>query len=136
MDPLLSIQIYHDPPVYRPGDRMRFDFQIDAIELEDLSAVEASIVWTTEGKGDEDMGIHFFERRVPSDTDDDLRSLHSCYVTLPNSPLSYFGELLQVRWSARVRIFVRGGNEFCTEKQFILSSAATTTPARVLPHEA
>lgn len=133
MDPLLSIQIYNDPPVYRPGDSMRFDFQIDAIAAVDLSAVEASIVWTTEGKGDEDLGIHFFERRIATDADGDLRSLRTCHVTLPNSPLSYHGELLQVRWKARVRIFVRGGAEYCVEKPFILSATAKTSPARVLP---
>ena len=109
---------------------MRFDYQVDAIALDELSAVEASIVWTTEGKGDEDMGVHFFERRVPTDTKYDLRSLHTCHVVLPNSPLSYFGEILQVRWSARLRVFVRGGAEFCTEKPFILSTTAST-PADV-----
>ena len=89
MDPLLSIQIYNDPPVYRPGDVMRFDLQIDGIDLEDLSAVETSVLWTTEGKGDEDLGIHFFQRHIPSDAEGDVRSLKACNITLPNSPLSY-----------------------------------------------
>jgi len=135
MDPLLSIQIYNDPPVYRPGDVMRFDLQIAGIDLEDLSAVETSVLWTTEGKGDEDLGIHFFQRHIPSDAEGDVRSLKACNITLPNSPLSYDGGLLQVRWTVRVRIFIKGGREFCTEKPFILSTKATTTSARVVLHE-
>ena len=103
MDPLLSIQLYHQPDLYKPGDLMRCDYQIDAVDAAALSSVEASIVWFSEGKGDEDMGVHFFERRVPIDADHgDLRPLHTLEDTLPNSPLSYHGELVQVRWCVRV----------------------------------
>ena len=109
MDPLLSIQVYHDPPAYRPGEVMRFDYQVDAIALDDLSAIELSLLWQTEGKGDQDFGIHFFERRVPSDADEeDLRALRTCYVPLPKSPLSYHGPILQVKWLVRLRVFCKG----------------------------
>ena len=127
MDPLISIQIYHQPPVYCPGDVMRCDYQIDAVEAERINAVEASVLWMTEGKGDEDMGVHFFQRRVPADAEDgDLRPLHTFETALPNSPLSYQGKLLQIRWCFRVRVFAKGGKEFCAEKPFLL-----TTPPRV-----
>ena len=136
MEPLLSLQMYHDPAVYRPGDVMRFDFQVDVIDAADISAIETSVVWSTEGKGDEDLGLHFFERRVPSDAEDgDLRPLHTCCVTLPASPLSYDGQILHVRWLVRVRVFAKGGKEFCIDKPFVLSSTATPTPARLLPHD-
>lgn len=135
MEPLLSIQVYNDPAVYRPGDELRFDYQIDAIDVDLISAVEASVLWVTEGKGDEDFGVHFFERRVPSDAvDGDLRPLRTCTITLPQSPLTYDGEILQVRWFVRVRIFARGGKEFCEEKSFILSNTARPTPAKLTPH--
>lgn len=136
MEPLLSLQVYHDPALYRPGDEMRFDYQVDAIPAEDISAIEASVVWLTEGKGDEDLGLHFFERRVPTDSEDnDLRPLHVCKLTLPPSPLSYEGQILQVRWFVRVRVFAKGGKEFCIEKPFVLSSTGSPTPARLLPHD-
>jgi len=136
MDPLLSLQVYHDPAVYRPGDVMRFDYQIDAIGAEEVSAVEASVLWLTEGKGDEDFGVHFFERRVPGDTEDgDLRPLHTCNVTLPTSPLSYDGQILQVRWFVRVRFFAKGGKEFCIEKPFVLKSVGVSNPSVQLPHD-
>lgn len=136
MEPLLSLQVYHEPAVYRPGDELRFDYQIDAIELNELSAVEASVLWITEGKGDEDFGVHFFERRVPTDEPNgDLRPLHCCLVELPESPLSYAGKILQVRWLVRVRFFGKGGKEFCIEKSFVLSTDADTSPARLVPHD-
>lgn len=134
IDPLLSLQVYHDPPVYCPGDTLRFDYQIDAIESGDLSAVEASVLWMTEGKGDEDFGVHFFERRVQGDTaDGDIRPLHTCTAALPASPLSYEGQLLQIRWLVRVRFFGRGGKEFCIENPFQLTTGVRPQPARLLP---
>ncbi len=136
MDPLLSIQIYNDPPAYRPGEVMRFDYQVDAIATEDLSALEASVLWQTEGKGDQDFGVHFFERRVPGDDEEeDLRALRTCYVALPKSPLSYHGEILQVRWLIRVRVFTKGGKEHFIETPFVLSTTADASPTQVLPHE-
>ena len=136
MSPLLSIQVYHDPPVYRPGEVMRFDYQIDAIEETAVSAVEASVLWQTEGKGDQDIGVHFFERRVPGDFEgDDVRALRTSYVALPKSPLSYHGEILQVRWLVRVRVFVKGGKEHVIERPFILSMTETPTRARLSPDE-
>jgi hypothetical protein len=115
---------------------MRFDYQIDAIEESEVSAVEASVLWQTEGKGDQDIGVHFFERRVPGDLQcDDVRALRTSYVALPKSPLSYHGEVLQIRWLVRVRVFVKGGKEHVTERPFILSTTETSTRARLSPHE-
>ncbi len=135
MEPLLSLQVYHEPAVYQPGDMMRFDYQVDAIDVDDISAIEASVLWTTEGKGDEDFGVHFFERRVPGNECRDLRPLHVCNVELPQSPLSYHGEILQVRWFVRMRLFARGGKEHFIEKPFVLSTTAKPQPARLAPHE-
>ena len=135
MEPLLSIQIYNDPAVYRPGDEMRFDYQVDALVADEISAVEASVLWITEGKGDEDFGVHFFERRVPGDAEDgDLRPLHTCHTTLPPTPLSYEGEILQVRWFVRLRVFVRGGKEYRLESPFVLSTTETPNKARLTPY--
>ena len=115
---------------------MRCDYQIDAVDANELAAVEASVLWMTEGKGDEDMGVHFFQRRVPADSDiGDLRPLHQFEATLPNSPLSYHGELVQVRWCVRVRLFMKSGKEYCAEHPFVLTTNLTKTPARVVPHD-
>ena len=62
MDPLVSIMLCDPHRLYQPGQRMRCSYQIDAIAAEAIPAVEASVLWITSGKGDEDMGIHEFHR--------------------------------------------------------------------------
>ena len=121
MEPLISIQLYGHLPAYQPGDILKCDYQIDAIQRGDLQAIEASVLWYTEGKGDEDMGVHFFERRVAADVEDgDLRRLRSFRTPLPNSPLSYNGHILQIHWCVRIRAFMRQGKETSLDHPFRL----------------
>jgi hypothetical protein len=83
------------------------------------------VLWYTEGKGDEDLAVHFFERRTPADTDDgDLRPLHRFHTILPNSPLSYAGSMIKIRWCARVRLFLKRGKELFFEQPFVLGPHA------------
>jgi hypothetical protein len=123
MEPLISIQLHGKTPNYAPGDALECDYQIDAVSRDALQAVEASVLWYTEGKGDEDMGVHFFERRVPADVEDgDLRQWRRFRTVLPNSPLSYAGEILSIRWCVRVRVFLKRGREAFYELPFKLGS--------------
>jgi hypothetical protein len=120
MEPLISIQIQGNRPCFQPGDVIECDYQIDAVSAEDMAAVEASVLWYTEGKGGEDLGVHYFERRVPADADGDLRQWRRFQTTLPNSPLTYDGALIRVRWCVRVRAILRQGKQYCHEHPFRL----------------
>lgn len=120
MEPLISIQIQGDRSSYEPGEVIECDYQIDAVQPEEMVAVEASVLWYTEGKGGEDMGIHYFERRVPADADGDLRQWRRFQTVLPNSPLSYEGALIEIHWCVRVRAFLRQGRQYCFELPFRL----------------
>ncbi len=122
MEPLISIQIQDLRPYFEPGTTIDCDYQIDAVDLSELQAVEASVLWFTEGKGGEDMGIHYFERRVPADADGDLRQWRRFQVTLPNSPLSYDGQLVRIRWCVRVRVILKQGRQYCAEHPFQLGA--------------
>lgn len=123
-EPLISIQIQGDQEFLSPGDIMTCDYQIDAIPKKDLQAIEVSVMWYTEGKSNEDMGVHFFERRVPADAEDqDLRSWRRFETPMPNSPLSYDGELMRVRWCVRVRAFLKQGRQHSSELPFQLGEA-------------
>ena len=123
MEPLISLQLRHPLRVYHPGDELECEYQIDAVDPEEIQAVEASVLWYTEGKGDEDLAVHFFERRTPADSEDgDLRPLHKFRTILPNSPLSYAGSIVKIRWCARVRLFLRRGKELFFEQPFVLGS--------------
>jgi len=121
IEPLISLQFLSADRVYRSGDVLNAEYQIDAVASDDILAVELSILWYTEGKGDEDLAVHFFERRVSADADDgDLRRLYRFKTVLPNSPLSYSGEILKIRWCGRVRIFLRRGKELFFDQPFQL----------------
>ena len=123
IDPLISLQLRHQGRIYHPGDELECECQIDAVEADEIQAIEASVLWYTEGKGDEDLAVHFFERRTPSDAEDgDLRPLHRFRTILPNSPLSYSGSMVKIRWCARVRLFLRRGKELFFEQPFVLAA--------------
>ena len=82
MEPLISIQLFDHQPAYQPGDTLVCDYQIDAVRPDEMQSVEASVLWYTEGKGEEDMAVHYFERGFPrlalcSNLRAALRSLNS-----------------------------------------------------------
>lgn len=121
MDPLIAIRIHSPNNVLHPSDTLDCEFQIDAVQPSEIQAVETSVMWYTEGKGDEDLGVHYFERYTPSDTvDGDLRQLHRFQTVLPNSPLTYNGSIVKIRWRVRVRLFWGRGKELFTDRPFQL----------------
>lgn len=135
-EPLLSICLGGGRKHYSAGDEIVVEYQVDAIELADIQAVEASILWLTEGKGEEDLGVHFFERRLPADADDgDLRPLRRFSIQLPNSPLTYEGAIVRIRWCVRLRLFARRGKEYSLDYPFTLGSvpAAPVPPPEESP---
>lgn len=135
-EPLLSICLADSRRHYGVGDELVCEYQIDAVDAADIQAVEASVLWITEGKGEEDMGVHFFERRLPGDAEDgDLRPMRRFRTRLPNSPLSYWGAILTIRWCVRLRLFLRRGRETVLEYPFTLGSvpAAALEPPPSIP---
>ena len=121
MEPLISLCLSDQRCAFDPGEMLRCEYQIDAVERDEMLAVESSVLWHTEGKGDEDLGVHFFERRTPGEAEDgDLRQFHRFQTQLPNSPLSYDGVIVKIRWCVRVRLFLRRGKEVFVEQPFQL----------------
>ena len=121
MEPLISIRIRDQHTPFRPGQLLECEYQLDAVKSEEVQAVEASVLWHTEGKGDEDMAVHCFERRTASDKGaGDLRALRRFQTVLPNSPLTYLGVTLKIQWRVRVRVFLRRGKEAFFEQTFVL----------------
>lgn len=122
-EPLLSVCLGGSRKHYAAGDELVCEYQIDAIDTADIQAVEASVLWITEGKGEEDLGVHYFERRLPADAEDgDLRPLRRFKVFLPNSPLTYDGAIVRIRWCVRLRLFARRGKEYVLEHPFTLGA--------------
>lgn len=123
MEPLISLCLVGPRRSYAAGEELVAEYQLDAVLPDEIQAVETSVLWYTEGKGEEDLGVHFFERRLPGDAEDgDLRPLRRFRTTLPPSPLSYSGTIFTIRWCVRVRLFLRRGREYMQEQPFTLGS--------------
>lgn len=123
IEPLISLTLKDQNKVFQPGDALVCEYQIDAVSSEEVLAVEASVLWYTEGKGDEDLAVHYFERRTPSDLGEgDLCELRCFETQLPNCPLTYDGNIVNIRWCVRVRLFLRRGKEIVFERPFRLGA--------------
>jgi hypothetical protein len=109
--------------LYRPGETLAGSYRFDFVGGDDIQAVECSILWHTEGKGSEDMGVHAFWRHA-IDAGDwiDPRRPGRFSTVLPQSPLSYIGILIKIYWSVRVRLFLSEGREAVEESAFRLGN--------------
>jgi len=91
-----------------------------------------SVLWHTEGKGDEDMSVHCFERIEPSDEElVDFRQPRRFSSMLPASPLSYEGAIIKIRWCVRVRVFLARGRELARDVPFRLGRVPEFAEAAV-----
>ena len=119
--PQIVIELDETGRVFVPGETISGEYRLESFDFEDIKAVELSILWYTEGKGDEDLDVREF-RRISSDELNWLEfSRPQRFETvLPNSPLSYNGSILKIRWCIRVRVFPRRGREIVDELPFVL----------------
>lgn len=117
----MTIELEKD--TFYPGDFLTCEYFVKILPVHDIQAVETSVIWITEGKGEEDIGVHFFERRqkrsLSSETFD--RNQRASTV-LPASPLSYEGEILKIRWCVRVRLFLGSGEQITEDRYFRLGN--------------
>jgi hypothetical protein len=118
--PLVRIRFDGNGGIYRPGDTLSGEYRIESVPANEVKAVEVSVLWYTEGKGDEDLAVHDFWRRSADDGDFDLRRPGRFSTILPRSPLSYRGVLVKIRWCVRVRVFLTRGREVMGELAFKL----------------
>jgi hypothetical protein len=119
--PRLRLQLDDKPRVYRPGDVLAGRFSLQDVAPTDIRAVELSVLWHTEGKGEEDMSVHYFERVEPQNGQPiDLRHARRFSTALPNSPLSYDGVIVKICWRVRLRVFLARGKEISDELPFQL----------------
>jgi hypothetical protein len=115
--------------VYEPGDQVQGDYVLDGVTPEQVRAVELSVLWHTEGKGDEDLAVHHFDRASrETDPEWDPRQPRRFSTTMPNSPLSYDGVIVKIHWRIRVRAFLAGGREVVEEQRLQLGHVPMATP--------
>lgn len=107
--------------LYEPGDFLICEFQIESDENIEIKVLEASVLWSTEGKGEQDIGVHFFERKKSLPAAAYLQR-QKLSTVLPTTPLSYWGRILKVDWFVRVKIFLANGRTVTENRQFQLGS--------------
>lgn len=121
MEPLVSLTILNSAKNLPPGEILRWEFQIDAVQPKELQAVETSVMWYSDGKGEPEIGVHLFSRDVRADfPDGDLCCLRKFETKLPNSPLSYDGTLIKIQWCIRVRVFLDNAKPYLHDQPFNL----------------
>ena len=119
--PDVKIEFENGVSEFMPADFLICEYIVDLLPAHKIHAIETSVVWMTEGKGDTDIGVHFFERRQRQTiTNETFKLKQRLGTVLPASPLSYKGKVLSVRWCVRVRIFLAEGSQSTTDEYFRL----------------
>ena len=110
---------------YRPAEQLDFCVALHATAAATCSAIELSVVWHTEGKGNEDMTVHYFRRLAASQLAEVAsQGRIACSTRLPAGPCSYDGRIVRIRWAVRVRMYMSSGEESLIERPFSLLAAA------------
>jgi len=119
--PAVNVRFDADAEVFAPGETLAGDYRVGGVRPDELRAVELSVLWHTEGKGDEDLSVHEFARRSAEEGHLPEPGERVRFETkLPLSPLSYDGAIVKILWCVRVRVFLQGGKEVVGERRFRL----------------
>ncbi len=116
--PQVDVLFDHADRRYQPRDHLAVRYEISGLGQDQVRAVEHSVAWYTEGKGEEDLGVHHFQRITDEALIPPATMVGSFATDLPASPLSYEGVIVKVRWCVRVRIFLAAGRDFVSEHVF------------------
>ncbi|QDU55574.1 hypothetical protein [Aeoliella mucimassa] len=127
--PLADIRITDAETPFAPGDVLRGSICVNSDNAQDVRSAELSVLWYTAGKGEEDFGVHYFQRYSTDGPDGvELTRRREFRTLLPENPLSYDGIVVKVCWCARLRLFLPKGRQQVLEASFQLGNVA---PARL-----
>ena len=118
--PSVSMNFSSSDRHYEPFDTMSVRYAVELSSGTFVHAVERSVLWYTEGKGEEDLGVWFFERITERAAVAAAAAGGTFETQLPPSPLSYEGMIVKIRWCVRIRLFFEGGRDFVSEHVFEL----------------
>ncbi len=117
----VTIRLDRNGRVYHPGELLAGEYRLEGVARRQIKAIEVSVLWYTDGKGDQDFSVHFFQRLSAEQGDwIDSRGPGRFSTVLPPGPLSYSGAIVKVRWCVRVRAFLQQGKEIVEELPFQL----------------
>jgi hypothetical protein len=122
--PRISMQFDHPLRQYPAATDLVVLYEVDGVAPGSVRAVERSVLWYTEGKGEEDLGVHHFERLDDAARVAEALPTGTITVRLPVSPLSYEGVVVKIRWCVRIRLFFATGRDFVSEHVFDVGDIA------------
>jgi hypothetical protein len=123
--PRIVIELDEHPESFDPGKTISGRYRLDVSDsTPPVGALEWSILWSTEGAGDEDQGVHALGRVEPQGLEGVTRPDHwrEFEAILPESPQSYDGLLIKIAWRVRVRALVGKDPEWLAEVPFRLGN--------------
>ena len=133
-EPAVSVRLEGRRRNYQPGDYVCGECHVDAAQPEEVRAVELSVIWFTEGKGEEDEGLHHFQRHGADEGPfDPAATIHFRTAPLPASPQSYEGRIVKIRWCVRVRLFLPRGETLVHDHPFQLGDVPPPAPPEPAP---
>jgi hypothetical protein len=139
-EPEIIIRLDEDGRTYLPGGTLSGEYRIDAVPASSggigqaLQAIEVSVLWHSEGKGDEDLAVHEFWRKdAESGELGDPQRPNRFSTILPQSPLSYEGQIVKIRWCVRVRAIFKRGRDLLAQKVFRLGEVPPAKLANLDP---
>lgn len=112
------VQLDGDRNVFLPGESLSGRYRIVGLDPAALLMVRLSVHWFTDGKGNQDLGVHWSEER-PADAAAPATE-GTFAVPLPCSPLSYDGVLMKIVWCVQVKATPRSGKALVGETYFHL----------------
>jgi hypothetical protein len=123
-EPAIELALAGEKREYEPGDTLSGQYRLLGVAARDVRAVELSVLWYTEGTGDEDLAVHFFDRFEPAMRAGEISQPQFFGTQLPASPLSYAGQIVKILWCVRVRMFLNQGKDVAVERPFQLGAVA------------
>ena len=133
-EPSVAIRLEGNGRAHQPGTALVGEYWLDGVETTAVASVEVSVLWYTEGKGDEDLHIHeFWNHGADNGEPFDPTRPHEFRTMLPLSPLSYEGRIVKIRWCVRVRAFLHRGKEVFGQRVFRLGSVPPARPTKPAP---
>lgn len=127
--PHIQISFDESGRCFVPGEKIVGYYKLESFDASDVKAIEFSVLWTTHGKGDEDLAVHDFRRISTDDMNwSTFRREERFEIVMPLSPLSYEGLIMNIRWCARVRVFSKRGREIASELPFVLGDLQPARP--------
>ncbi len=127
--PALRLSLCNSDSVYSAGGELKVVWRVSRVDVDELQGLEISVLWHTEGKGDEDLHVHHFAKINESRLKEiGVENEQAIECVLPATPLSYHGQLIRLSWCVRMRLFLSDGREVLSEAPFYLVAEEQRTP--------